>query len=406
MAVDTVTEGGSENIMDEKQYPGSGSACPAGQAENASVFPSEFCGRTIQLIGWQLLGVLLGVITLGIGAPWAHCMVIRWETRHTYIGGKQLCFDGKGHQLLGRYLLWGLLTLVTLGIYALFIPVRMHKWRASHTRFAKPGEVQKGPSGGLIFGVIMAAVAVVAVVALVVVLLTKETEASRPSHSDPGGLEEFYFGSLGDGYQFHIGEDGQYVVVFPNGQGTVVISPDDIESILITPGGQEIILPSAGADRPPVQNTEQQPQRGSGSLVGGWLTVSSHISGSSDVTAYRFESDGTFTREGGLYDFHEGWSYFLNGHTAAGWYTYEDGLLTLHSTRSMEWGGSDGGKWKDHQQEHVETYRLSFSEDGQILCFTGKDSATGEYTKDLESYYPMTGGITETLEHYYPNGLQ
>ena len=97
---------------------------------------SYFDGKTIQMLGWRLLGLLLTGITLGIGAPWAHCMILRWEARHTVINGKRLCFTGHGLQLLGKFLLWGLLTLITFGIYAIFIPVRMHKWRVSHTQFA------------------------------------------------------------------------------------------------------------------------------------------------------------------------------------------------------------------------------------------------------------------------------
>ena len=144
---------------------------------------SEFKGTTLQLIGWHLLGILLSAITLGIAAPWTNCMIYRWETKHTYINGKQLHFDGKGHQLLGKYLLWGLLVLVTLGIYAMFIPVRMHKWRAEHTRFAVPADEAAGSrDSAMIFGYTMAGVAAVLLIALVAtVLVPKLTQQSQPS---------------------------------------------------------------------------------------------------------------------------------------------------------------------------------------------------------------------------------
>lgn len=96
---------------------------------------SVFDGNTWQLIGWQLLGVLLSFVTLGIGTPWAICMVMRWEIAHTVVEGKRLRFDGKGHQLLGKILLWSLLTFVTIGIFAFCIPVAMNKWRVKHTFF-------------------------------------------------------------------------------------------------------------------------------------------------------------------------------------------------------------------------------------------------------------------------------
>lgn len=110
---------------------------------------SYFDGTTWQLIGWRLLGWLLSIVTLGIGAAWAQCMVIRWETMHTVVDGQRLRFDGKGHQLLGKYLLWGLLTVITLGIYTLFLPVRMEKWRTSHTRIMSPEDPRQQSSPGI-----------------------------------------------------------------------------------------------------------------------------------------------------------------------------------------------------------------------------------------------------------------
>lgn len=131
--------------------------------ENNTPTPtSTFNGSTLQLIGWRLLGFLLSIVTLGIGAPWAHCMIYRWEISHSSIDGQRLAFDGKGHQLLGKYLLWGLLTLITLGIYAIWIPVQMHRWKAGHTRFAAPGETQKSLPGLMILGIILGTIAAVA----------------------------------------------------------------------------------------------------------------------------------------------------------------------------------------------------------------------------------------------------
>ena len=111
---------------------------------------SHFDGNTLQLLLWRLLAILLSLITLGIGAPWAHCMLIRWQTKHTVVEGRRLHFDGRGHQLLGKYLLWGLLTAITLGIYAIFLPVRMEKWRVSHTRFAAEGEYREESDSGIV----------------------------------------------------------------------------------------------------------------------------------------------------------------------------------------------------------------------------------------------------------------
>jgi len=44
----------------------------------ASEHNSYFDGGLLQLIGWNILGILLTLITLGIGFPWAICMKYRW----------------------------------------------------------------------------------------------------------------------------------------------------------------------------------------------------------------------------------------------------------------------------------------------------------------------------------------
>ena len=152
-------------------------AAPTPVSDTPVRHPSHFDGITLQLIGWRLLGFFLTLITLGIGASWAQCMVIRWETKHTYVNGKRLYFDGTGLQLLGKYLLWGLLTLITFGIYAFFIPVRMHKWRASHTRVAKSDDDLSGPSGWIIFGGIMASIVAIALIVMALTLLQPQLPA-------------------------------------------------------------------------------------------------------------------------------------------------------------------------------------------------------------------------------------
>ncbi len=93
---------------------------------------SCFDGGTWGLIGTRLLALLLTVVTLGIGTPWAECMVMRWEARHTVISGRRMKFTGKGLDLLGRYLLWFLLCVITLGIYGFWFPVQREKWRVGH----------------------------------------------------------------------------------------------------------------------------------------------------------------------------------------------------------------------------------------------------------------------------------
>ncbi len=96
---------------------------------------SKFDGRLLQLIGYNILGFLITIFTLGIGYPWAECLVVNWESKHTVINGKREAFDGKGIQLFGKYIIWLLLTLITFGIYAFWLSIKMRKWVTSHTHF-------------------------------------------------------------------------------------------------------------------------------------------------------------------------------------------------------------------------------------------------------------------------------
>jgi len=89
---------------------------------------SSFDGKMLQWLGWFLLSWLITFVSLGICYPWAFCMMCRWETNHTKIGGKRLRFTGTGGSLFGHWLLWLLLTIITLGIFGLWVPVKFARW--------------------------------------------------------------------------------------------------------------------------------------------------------------------------------------------------------------------------------------------------------------------------------------
>lgn len=98
---------------------------------------SCFDGGLAQLIGWNILAILLTTVTFGIAFPWAKCMLCRWETKHTVIEGRRLSFNGTGGQLFGSYIKWILLTIVTLGIYSFWLGIKMKQWVVKHTEFAE-----------------------------------------------------------------------------------------------------------------------------------------------------------------------------------------------------------------------------------------------------------------------------
>ena len=75
---------------------------------------SKFTGNLFGLMGIYIVSFALTVCTLGIGAPWAACMLTRWTTKHTVIDGQRLRFDGKG----GDY--FKLIVLCTLPLFAIF----------------------------------------------------------------------------------------------------------------------------------------------------------------------------------------------------------------------------------------------------------------------------------------------
>ncbi len=96
---------------------------------------SYFDGGLFQLIGWQLLGALVTVFTLGICYPWALCMVYGWKIRHTVIDGRRLTFTGKPIGLFGNWIKWLLLCVITVGIYGFWLGIALEKWKTKHTHF-------------------------------------------------------------------------------------------------------------------------------------------------------------------------------------------------------------------------------------------------------------------------------
>lgn len=97
---------------------------------------SYFDGGLFQKLGWQILGALITIITIGICLPWAVCMIQKWEAKHTVIEGRRLAFDGKAIQLFGNWIKWLLLTIITIGIYGFWVTIKMKKWVVKHTHFA------------------------------------------------------------------------------------------------------------------------------------------------------------------------------------------------------------------------------------------------------------------------------
>ena len=96
---------------------------------------SYFDGGVLELIGWRLLAGIISVVTLGIGIPWAQCMLYSWRLKHTVYNGKRLKFEGTGGELFVQIFKWIFFTIITLGIYLFFVPVKKAKWILSNVHY-------------------------------------------------------------------------------------------------------------------------------------------------------------------------------------------------------------------------------------------------------------------------------
>ena len=83
--------------------------------------------REILIAIYAAIGVF-AFFMLWLGLAWASVIALRWQYRHTVIGGKRLVFKGKKTALWGNYLKWLFLTILTLFIYGLWLGIKMQKW--------------------------------------------------------------------------------------------------------------------------------------------------------------------------------------------------------------------------------------------------------------------------------------
>jgi uncharacterized membrane protein YjgN (DUF898 family) len=97
---------------------------------------SYFDGGLLSFIGWNILGGLITIFTLGICYPWALCMVYGWKINHTVIEGRRLQFHGSAVGLFGNWIKWFLLCFITVGIYSFWLFIALEKWKTKNTTFA------------------------------------------------------------------------------------------------------------------------------------------------------------------------------------------------------------------------------------------------------------------------------
>ena len=101
---------------------------------------SFFDGKTIQLIGINILSTILNFISFGLLSAFTYCYKTKWIIKHTVINRKKLVFTGRAISLFGRCMLWGFLTVITFGIFGLWIPIKKLKWQNKNTHIKVVGE--------------------------------------------------------------------------------------------------------------------------------------------------------------------------------------------------------------------------------------------------------------------------
>ena len=80
-----------------------------------------------------LVGVLVFLALIIIGASWASIILLKWDTSHTVISGQRLKFNGNTVGLCFNMLKWVFLTMITFGIYAWWMTIKIRQWQIKNT---------------------------------------------------------------------------------------------------------------------------------------------------------------------------------------------------------------------------------------------------------------------------------
>lgn len=104
---------------------------------------SFFDGKTIQLIGINILSTILNFISFGLLSAFTYCYKTKWVIKHTVINRKKIVFTGRAISLFGKSMLWGFLTVITFGIFGLWVPIKKLKWQNKNTHIKVVGEEEE-----------------------------------------------------------------------------------------------------------------------------------------------------------------------------------------------------------------------------------------------------------------------
>lgn len=101
---------------------------------------SFFDGKTLHLIGINILCNTLNIVSFGLLYAFTWCFKLRWLAKHSVINRKKIVFDGKSINLFGKYILWFFLTIITFGIYGFWLGIKLSKWEVKNTHIKVANE--------------------------------------------------------------------------------------------------------------------------------------------------------------------------------------------------------------------------------------------------------------------------
>jgi uncharacterized membrane protein YjgN (DUF898 family) len=85
----------------------------------------------------KLIGLLLKVVTLGFGFPWAKCMVVNKWAKNVRLDGRAIKFTGTAGGLFGIWVKICILSILTLTLYYWFVGYKqVAKYIDSHITWA------------------------------------------------------------------------------------------------------------------------------------------------------------------------------------------------------------------------------------------------------------------------------
>ncbi len=179
---------------------------------------SYFDGKTIQLIGINILCFILAVISFGLLIPFTVCFRLRWINKHAVINRKKLVFNGRAINLFGKYLLWGFLTIITFGIFGLWVPIKKLKWQSKNIHIKEVGEAEEKDTS-LYIAIPIAIIAVIIFALVVPFAINKISETNIDITNPFGGKTTRNHDYEETGYNIVIPESNSNTINNSNHQG-------------------------------------------------------------------------------------------------------------------------------------------------------------------------------------------